>query len=115
MGGTGESMMRFSGSLGDLNHALSQVRYLCMEDGVEYDEITIVVDDNGYSGRGGSKTARDRVVIRVLPPGDDDEDEDDDESIFYPSGSLSWKDVNEGYKATPEERTTLSGDGYFDD
>lgn len=71
--GVEDRMVRFMASLVDVNNALTNLRYLCSDQNENpcypgTDELSVHVDDNGYSGRGGALTDIGSLPITILPP-----------------------------------------------
>ena len=118
--GVNDRSIRFLASLRDTNNAFVGMQYLCSESNEKpcyagtADNITVHVDDNGYSGRGGALTGFGSLPLRVLIPSS--EDLLGEKALGGPR-MASWTDTNKNYEGTAEpEASEVFGDSdYWDD
>lgn len=66
--GVSDPVLRFSGAIDDVNRALATLSYRCSsvyDCGAGMHDVTVSVDDNGFTGRGGAMTANITFRIQV--------------------------------------------------
>jgi ELWxxDGT repeat protein len=75
--GVEDRVVTFMAAVADANNAFRGLQYLCSEESEKpcfagtHDGLRVTVDDNGFSGRGGSMTASGFLPISVLVPSED--------------------------------------------
>jgi hypothetical protein len=107
--------IQFVASLIDANRALNTLRYLAPGEAGE-DEITISIDDNGYSGRGGALTGSSVIPVRIV--NDNTANDDGDPSLSHDeffNGSLdSERDWDETTAPPPDADGNGLADGNYE-
>lgn len=71
--GLSDPVLRFSGGIDDANRALESLSYRCSsayECGAGVHNITVEVDDNGFTGRGGPMSASAIFTVKVTAAGE---------------------------------------------
>jgi hypothetical protein len=68
--GTTDSAMVFTGSLDDINAALDGLTFTPAVDYIGAATVQLLVDDQGYSGIGGAKSAATSVTVNLSPTND---------------------------------------------
>merc|ERR1711871_794051 len=67
--GIEDTLMRFQGSIENINKALFRARYVCSANRgctAGLDVISIYVNDNGFTGSGGAKSTRKKIQVTVI-------------------------------------------------
>jgi ELWxxDGT repeat protein len=119
--GMNEKLIRFSSSIFDANSAIDGLTYTCdasmnkctiySSTSLSSDEITIHIDDNGYSGRGGPLTDSARIRIRILK--NSHEDNDDDVTISYDEYYHDYENSEEDYFTFEDDDGSGLSDGEY--
>jgi len=87
--GTDEFSMEFTGSLHDINDALSGITYKASKDEVGIENIIIIAKDNGNSGIGGGDDISRIIKFNIQPVNDAPEISEINDQITYEGASLN--------------------------
>jgi len=130
--GVDDASITFAAGLVDVNRALNGLAYRCdpfrtigtttssatdgvgarkaAVCGVGLDEVTIHVDDNGYSGRGGALTASAGFSIRVVA--DESAEDDGDATISFDEFNNGYRDSEDGDEQGGQQQREVGFDDW---